>query len=83
MISYLLTTPFIEFRFLQAVRELVASMLFQGVPLATDTAILEALAVPVEGEQIEVPAIVVAHFASHFITQKSLTLKTGFPRTGI
>jgi hypothetical protein len=83
MISYLLTTPFKALRLVQAVRESDAVIVFHGTPFATETAILEALAAPVEGEQFVVPARVVAHFASHFITQKSLfTPRAVFFETG-
>jgi hypothetical protein len=69
MMSYLSVTPLIVLRFLQAAKESVAVIVFHGVPLATETATLDPPGVPVEGEQIFVPAIVVAHFDSHFITQ--------------
>jgi hypothetical protein len=83
MMSYLSETPLMELRFLQALKAFVAVIANHGVPLATETAIFEALAAPVEDEQIVVPLMVVAHLASHFITQKSLTLRRGFPKIGI
>jgi hypothetical protein len=81
--SYLFVTTLMASRLLQALLESVAEIVFQGVPLATETATFDPPGVPIEGEQILVPVMVVAHLASQFMTQNSLTPRVAFAPTEI